>query len=240
MNFFATAFLASSMLVSFVVIPASEKAVTFKGSLQPISMQADHFTVTVQLDIKEGWHTYDEVGEGSEVLTSLELKLPEGVTAKGDWSRPSGTDGKEPDSLVYEGQVSFSKSVVIEPSAYGKSIDVVVSYQACTDDYCNPPQTKTVSIAIPKQVSSTPSIFDHPIRISVDGEPLNTVEKKKFLSPAIFDVDEDGKPELVIGDLWGDVGVHENLNTTGKGDPVWGPRKALKDTQGKAIRTSNW
>ena len=228
------------MLVSFVMIPASEKPVTFKGSLQPNSTQADHFTVTVELDIKEGWHTYDEVGEGSEVPTSIELKLPEGVTAKGDWSRPIGTDGKETNSLIYEGQVNFSKTVVIEPSAYGKSIDVVVSYQACTDEYCNRPQTKTVSIAIPKKGSSTPSIFAPPIRINVDGEPLNTLEKKKFLSPAIFDVDDDGKSELVVGDLWGDFGVHENLNTSGKGDPEWGARTALKDTEGKEIRTTNW
>ena len=66
MSYIATALLVSSMLFS----PAAhtpEKAVTFYGSLQPNTAEADHFTVTVELDIKDGWHTYGEVGEGSEV-----------------------------------------------------------------------------------------------------------------------------------------------------------------------------
>ena len=74
----------------------------------------------------------------------------------------------------------------------------------------------------------------------MNGDPLNTVAKQRFLSPAIFDVDEDGKAELVIGDLRGNVSIYENLNESGAGDPVWGSREALKDAEGKRIRTSNW
>jgi len=239
-SYLATLLLVSSTLFSFAASPLPEKAVTLKGEIKADAAQADHFTVTVEMDINEGWHTYDDVGEGSEVRTTLQLELPEGVTAKGDWSRPSGVDGKETNSLVFEGLVSFSRDVIIEPNAYGKSIDVVVSYQACTDEYCNRPKSETVSIAIPKESASSSSIFDRPVRISVEGKPLNAVEQKKFPSPAIFDIDADGKAELVMGDLWGDVGVHENLAASGAGDPVWGPRKALKDSDGKAIRTSNW
>ena len=76
--------------------------------------------------------------------------------------------------------------------------------------------------------------------LSVKDAPLNTVAKKQFLSPGIFDVDGDGQAELVIGDLFGDVGVYENVNTSGTGDPAWGPRESLKGIEGEAIQTSNW
>ena len=237
MNYITSALLASSMLFSLAGIHASEKPVTFKGSIQPNTAKADHFTVTVELDIKNGWHTY---GEGSDFATSLKLKLPEGVKAVGDWDHPVGKLGAESHSEIYVGKVSFSKSVIIQPSAYGKSIDVIVSYQACTDEYCNRPTSKTVSIEIPGDITATPSIFEAPVRITVDGKPLNTAAKKRFVSPGIFDVDGDGQIELVIGSLMGSVGVYENQNESGTGDPVWSSRQALKDSDGQPIQTSNW
>ena len=84
------------------------------------------------------------------------------------------------------------------------------------------------------------TLFDQPVRIRVNDAPLNTEAKKRFPSPAIFDVDGDGSNDLVIGDLMGGVGVYANLNTSGAGDPVWGLRKALKDSKGESILTPNW
>ena len=245
MNFIASVILASSMLFSLATPASLEKAVTFEGSTQrEVGAKADHFTVTVQLDIKMGWHICAEAGDGSEVQTSLELNLPEGVKAIGDWNRPVGIGGAELHSEIYVGKVSFSKRVVIDPSAYGKSIDVVVSYQACNDERCNRPKTKTISIAIPKNamadLKTEIGIFESPVRLKVAGAPLNTKAKVRFPSPAIFDVDGDGQAELVIGSLMGSVGVYENLNTSGTGDPEWDSQEPLKDSKGKRIRTSNW
>ena len=241
MRHFATAVLASLMLFSFATASSLEQAVTIKGSIKPEAAKLNHFTVTIQMDIASGWHTYDQVGEGSEVATSLKLKLPEGVTAVGDWNRPNSTDGSELNSLAFEGQISFSKSVTIQPTAYGKSIDVVVSYQACNDRICNRPQNKTITIAIPKKESpSSASLFERPVMIRVKDAPLNTVAMKRFPSPGMFDVDGDGQVELVVGDLMGGVGVYENLNTSGTGDPTWGSREDLKCIEGDAIETPNW
>ena len=237
---FATAVLTSLMLFSLTTVSVAEKAVTIKASVKPEAKKANHFTVAVQMDIASGWHIYDEAGEGPEMVTTLKLELPEGVTAIGDWNRPDSIDGSALDSLVYEGQVSFSKSVAVQPTAYGESIKVIVSYQACNDRVCNRPQNKTIDISIPKAEPSGSSIFDSPVMLSVKDAPLNTVAKKQFLSPGIFDVDGDGQAELVIGDLFGDVGVYENVNTSGTGDPAWGPRESLKGIEGEAIRTSNW
>ena len=240
MRHFATAVLASLMLFSFATASALEKAVTIKGSITSDAAKLNHFTVTVQVDIASGWHIYDEVGEGTEVATSLKLKSLEGVSGIGDWNRPNSTDGSAVNSLVYEGQVSFSKSVTIQPSAYGKNIDVIVSYQACTDKICHRPQNKTISIAIPNEEPSSTSLFEDPVMLHVKDVPLNTEAKKMFPSPGIFDVDGDGQTELVIGDLMGGVGVYENTNTTGTGDPAWGPREDLKGIEGDAIETPNW
>ena len=238
MRLFAIAVLASLTLFSFPTIASVEKVVTIKASIKPDKL--NHFTVTVQMDIASGWHIYDKVGKGPEVPTSLKLKLPEGVTEVGDWHRPTSTDGSAVDSLVYEGQVSFSKSVAIQPSAYGKNIDVIVSYQACTDQLCNRPQNKTISIAVPNEDPSSASLFEPPVMLRVKDAPLNTVAMKRFPSPGMFDVDGDGQVELVIGDLLGAVGVYENLNTSGTGDPTWGSREELKGIEGEAIETPNW
>ena len=240
-SYISSAILASLILISLSTTANAEKAVTFDGAIQPtVGAEANQFTVTVQLDIKDGWHTCAEAGEGAEEPTALEMKLPEGVKAIGDWNRPAGIAGKELNSEIYVGQVSFSKGVVVDPDAYGKSIEVVVSYQACTDESCNPPQTETVSIAIPKKDSSGSSIFESHVCLEVDGVPLNKAAKTRFPSPGIFDVDDDGKAELVIGSLMGSVNVYENLNNSGSGDPVWGSRKSLKNAKGRQIRTSNW
>ena len=240
MSHVATALLASSMLFSFAALPTLEKPVALEGAIQPSTASANHFTITVEFNIEDGWHTYAEVGEGPEQRTSLELNLPEGVKSASDWNRPAGNEGTALNSEIHVGKVRFSKNVVVEPNAYGKNIEVVVSYQACTDEFCNPPQRKTVSIAIPAKAPTGQSIFEDPVRINSDGKPLNTVAKKRFVSPAIFDVDGDGKAELFIGTLMGSVGIYENLNTSGSGDPVWGPQGYLKDAKGEEIRTSNW
>jgi len=81
------------------------------------------------------------------------------------------------------------------------------------------------SLTKAKNVVNSSNLLDRPIRISVNDAPLNSKAKKMFPSPAVFDVDGDGSKELVIGDLMGGVGVYANLNTSGAGEPVWGPRK---------------
>jgi len=96
------------------------------------------------------------------------------------------------------------------------------------------------SLTKAKNVVNSSNLLDRPIRISVNDAPLNSKAKKMFPSPAVFDVDGDGSKELVIGDLMGGVGVYANLNTSGAGEPVWGPRKPLYDSKGDPIVTANW
>ena len=90
------------------------------------------------------------------------------------------------------------------------------------------------------QPSAKVSMFAPPVRLMVNDEPLNTVAQLRFPSPALYDIDNDGQEELVVGSLMGQISVYENTNTTGKGDPIWGSSKSIKDSSGKLMRSKNW
>lgn len=84
------------------------------------------------------------------------------------------------------------------------------------------------------------SDFAAPVRLMVGKIPMNSDVKQMYPSPAVYDVDADGKDELVVGDIFGALHVYENENKDGKGDPVWGKPERLKMADGEAIKVSNW
>lgn len=217
----------------------SNKPVTLKGAIRPYG-RTGNFIVTVRFDMGDDWHTYKDAGESGGQSTSLTLKLPEGAKAVGDWASSSnGSEGFE-QSKIDTGRVDFTRIITFEPSAYGKKIEVTAFYQACNSKYCNPPATETISIAIPGADTNMSEAFEKPVRLMVKKEFLNTEANEKFPSPAIMDIDGDGKNELVIGSLSGHLGIYENLNTSGKGDPIWDSRRLLKGASGAVIKTRNW
>ena len=80
--------------------------------------------------------------------------------------------------------------------------------------------------------------FAQPELLLADGKPINQVEDMPYPSPVLFDVDRDGKDELVCGDLWGYLWVYEN--TAAEGAPVWGAATKLESAEGEVIKVSNW
>ena len=81
--------------------------------------------------------------------------------------------------------------------------------------------------------------FEAPFRLMVKDAPLNTAAKQMYPSPAMYDVDQDGQDELIVGDIFGRLNVYENQNDA-KGDPVWSSHYALNTADGEAIKVSNW
>ena len=59
--------------------------------------------------------------------------------------------------------------------------------------------------------------------------------EKDYPSPATYDVDGDGKVELVLGDIFGALLVYENENEGG-GDPVWLAFKSLTSHDGEELK----
>ncbi|TWU38834.1 FG-GAP repeat protein [Novipirellula aureliae] len=226
---------------------AAQKPVEVTASIQSNDEDTEHGVLKVTLDIKEGWHTNDEADEDSITSTAISLKLPAGATEVGEWERPLGMPSNNSlQTSIFEGQVTFRRKIKINDSALGKDIGVTVRYQACNDSVCNAPQKSDLTVRIPdattlpKSKVATDPVFDSPVIIMVYDDSRDTNSKLRFPSPAIYDVDGDGQLELVSGSLMGHIGVYENTNTSGKGDPIWGPREPLKNSEGDIIRSPNW
>lgn len=237
------------MLFCGSLIAAPQKPVALSASIQADDDQADQFLLTIVLDINEGWHTYGEVENDAMTSTVINLDLPTGSELAGDWNRPIGLPSeKSLETTTYEGQVEFSIKILANADALGKEIGVTVQFQACTDEYCNRPQNKTLGVVIPTPESAPvdvktkvkSQIFEAPVCLTVDGKPLNANTNSRYPAPALFDVDGDGQAELVVVDFVGRITVHENINETGKGDPEWGPAGSLMGVSDDPIRLSNW
>ena len=79
--------------------------------------------------------------------------------------------------------------------------------------------------------------FDRPELVMVATRPL--ASKISFPSPALFDVDNDGKAEMVIGSISGEVQYAEN--TAGPGEkPVWSDCRPVKTAKGEPLVLNNW
>ena len=83
------------------------------------------------------------------------------------------------------------------------------------------------------------SQFEDPVYLKVGDMPLNEDGSMMYPSPAIFDVDNDGTDELVIGTIFGSIYACENSNTDG-GEPVWERPEVVKDRDGEALNLNNW
>jgi len=83
-------------------------------------------------------------------------------------------------------------------------------------------------------------LFDAPEMIMVGQQPLNSKARQMYPSPVMFDVDNDSRAELVVGDIFGSLKVYENQNESATGDPVWSKHVGLESTDGQPIKVSNW
>ncbi len=267
------------------------KAVIVETTIKPSELTADHFTIAVELEIKDGWHTYAQLPDDSpSMATKAKLTLPAGVEAVGEWNVPDGNDyAKEPGATIFEGKVRLTRDVKAIASPKQQSIGVQINYQACNDKSCMPPKRLKATVSLPAATGAANSklavltkkrvapasakagekagekasekaaamepakdafpklppafenkFFDAPVRLMVGKEPLNLQASQMYPSPAMFDVDNDGDVELVVGDIFGSLNVYENENATGKGDPVWAKHVALANGEKKAIKVSNW
>lgn len=81
--------------------------------------------------------------------------------------------------------------------------------------------------------------FAAPVVIDAGGAPINGNDKILYPSPVLLDIDADGTRELVIGDLWGNLFVHERVATE-DGSIVWSAAENLKHADGSNVQLPNW
>ncbi len=78
-------------------------------------------------------------------------------------------------------------------------------------------------------------LFEEPVRLTAAGEPLG--KKVRYPSPSLADIDGDGVPELVVGDLGGHVRVATRDSEAG--DTAWSALKTFV-TDGRELKFHNW
>lgn len=75
--------------------------------------------------------------------------------------------------------------------------------------------------------------FEKPVELFANGASINSV---MYPSPTLYDLDGDGKRELVIGDIFGSI--HACVQQDGK--TAWGEMVKLESVDGKPLKLNNW
>jgi DsbC/DsbD-like thiol-disulfide interchange protein len=121
-----------------------------KATLSPVEGSQDHVLLSIELAIMPGWHLYSNVPVGSAVkTTSVDLELPDGVEAVGEWERPIGRPSIDnPNTKIYSGVATFTRKLKINKSGRNQSIRITVDYQVCNEKHCLPPAKLKETLAI--------------------------------------------------------------------------------------------
>jgi DsbC/DsbD-like thiol-disulfide interchange protein len=133
--------------------PASYKPLVARAALFPAEVQAPGtWTLLVRAKTAPGWHIY-AAGQpaGTAQPTRLDLQLPDGVEAEGDWIYPEATKGNvaSDGQSVYEGDFTFRcRLKVSEKAPLGRlKVGCEIHYQACDRFSCRPPESLTLEAA---------------------------------------------------------------------------------------------
>jgi DsbC/DsbD-like thiol-disulfide interchange protein len=104
----------------------------------------------LSVSIPEPWHLYGRTGGSQDqVALDLRLKLPTGVEPVSDWAWPKPETIHEGRPIeIYTGEKIFRRKVRFVSAAAGTKLVVSVSFQACTPQYCAPPETVELTAAL--------------------------------------------------------------------------------------------
>jgi DsbC/DsbD-like thiol-disulfide interchange protein len=147
-------FRAAFLTVLFAALSVlSVSAQTVKGSIANGTVtRGTAAKATVTLTIPGGLHVNSSRPNGEyAIATTVRPSAPSGVKV-GAVNYPKGTDRKfefsEKALNVYEGRVNFSFPVTASSTFRGREVvvSVTVRYQACTNEVCYSPKTKTITL----------------------------------------------------------------------------------------------
>ena len=136
----------------FAAVSAGAQTVSVGGSIGKGTVSRGGSTrATVVLNIPGGLHV-NTSRPGSEYAIPTTVRVTCTGCKAGQVSYPRGRSRRfafSSDAInVYEGRTSFSFDVRVPANYRGSSIRVraVVRYQACTNEVCYPPTSKTVNM----------------------------------------------------------------------------------------------
>jgi hypothetical protein len=139
--------------------PTEDRPVVLSAVVRPAAATVgDTVTVAVRMRIAPGWHTYAAAGKTeAAVLTRVEDALPVGAKPVGAWRLPKGLS-QEGGGEHYTGDVVFLRTVTLEATPPGPvEIPVTVSFQACDQERCLPPQSVKLTARLEVRAKPSPS-----------------------------------------------------------------------------------
>jgi len=109
----------------------------------------DVVTLVVRMKVAESWHTYAKVPAGGAMaVTAIDVKLPAGLRFVGDWKAPVAKATNAPDTTVYEGDLLFTRDVLVTVKTGALTVQGTLQFQACDPERCLPPQTEPVKLSL--------------------------------------------------------------------------------------------
>jgi hypothetical protein len=130
--------------------PSSRQPVTAVMKSAPNVMAGQAFEILVRVAIAGAHHLYASNASGQPFIpTTVELTLPRGVEALGDWIGPEPTRRRNGE-LVYTDSALFRRQLKVGANvpAGPLSIKGELHYQACTEELCWPPRSIPLSSLI--------------------------------------------------------------------------------------------
>ncbi len=130
--------------------PSASNLVTLGAGVKPGGVEPGGIvTLAIRVRIADSWHIYAvDKPTGVSKPTELELNLPDGVTAAGDWDVPKPKE-YEKGVFVYEKDVVFRRRVKVADNATGMlDLKCKVKYQPCDKTSCRMPTSGTTSIGL--------------------------------------------------------------------------------------------
>jgi hypothetical protein len=107
----------------------------------------DVVTLVVRMRVAETWHTYAKVPADSAMkATVLDIKLPDGLRFVGDWKTPTAKPSYVPDTTIYEGDLLFTRDVLVTNKTGLLTVTGTIHFQACDPERCQPPRTEPVKL----------------------------------------------------------------------------------------------
>ncbi len=122
---------------------------------QNAALRGESLQLAVQITIKDTWHiNSNEPLDDFLIPTQISFRSPEGVTTgRIYFPEPHlyNFDFSESDVAVYEGTVNLVTSVSVDESFEGDNISIhgTLTYQACNNTSCLPPQDLDFTASIP-------------------------------------------------------------------------------------------
>lgn len=111
-------------------------------------------TLTVELDIQPLWEIRGLDAEHDDAATRLELELPTGMNAQGNWQAPEPSRSQSADGhAAYFDKVAFTRTLIIDkaPMPGDHQVKCRVVYQACDEKRCLRPTAAELSVLLKEE-----------------------------------------------------------------------------------------